>query len=294
MGTDLDNLFGSGGSNRNKDKDENKEDKSTIDINKLDKLGEDEVEDDDIEEIIDEDDTDDVVVVQDNVTIVPPDMNSFNKDFNDEEEYEIEINDGYSDNDGVEINYNDNESININTNQVQFKNKKNIKNTNDHLNEKNINIIDLNPKKKLPILLILVVLLVLVGVYYLINFALSYFSDKSMEDYRDRTYVKITNEYINYVRMKVAEDKIPNCDGTVNEKLYLFEEIAKENNTCTKESPYGGNINLNDSYVKVTAERIEGMCKVSYYVYITDNKYKIGSKNDPILDISVNVDSIKK
>ena len=119
----------------------------------------------------------------------------------------------------------------------------------------------------------------------LIIIATLYYNGKDSK--KDLDYVALANGFINNAKVKI-ESMNNDCSRSDLEIIFKLDDLISAYTSSI--SPYGGNIDLEKSYVKVHNNN----CNYIYYIYITDNVYEIGSKNQPLLESSINTKSINK
>ena len=195
-----------------------------------------------------------------------------------------------NDSDNIYANYQTNNDNN--TQQANNTNQNNMY-TNYQPQNNNLNItkIEKNEKISIPsstILKIIYGLLVIVVIIIIISYVNK--SNNSYNNKNNNEFVNNANAFIKLAKNDVKKNNVPNCSNKQSTKLNLSKII---NGELSSISPYGNSYDLESSYVKVDATNNTGECIYTYSIYITDNKYSLGTPDNPLLEKDINVNNIK-
>jgi len=159
----------------------------------------------------------------------------------------------------------------------------------EELNQK---IAEANPsdvKDRSIVKLIVLVILKFIFPPLIIFFILySLYSNGLLNGQKQNAFLATASDYIDRAHKEVEKSNDPKCnrDTTVIRKIPLNDLI---DGTTSSISSYGGTIDLINSYVniKVNYNNNNNTCDYEYSIYMTDDKYSLGSKDNPILESNV-------
>ena len=126
-----------------------------------------------------------------------------------------------------------------------------------------------------------------------------------LDSTRKNAYVASAKQFIAGAKTLVNADEVeimlgstnnkyaPKCDATQTTKPIKLSDIRTEGGTNDK-SPYGNAIDKASSFVNVKAvyDADTGTCTYEYSVYITDGVYAIGTAAAPVVEGSLNSNSV--
>lgn len=191
------------------------------------------------------------------------------------------------------FNTNNNQNSNNGYNQFYPTGNDNQNNQGQPIYNQNVN----NRKKKNnPLKIILIVLLIIVLLISLIFFIVPVIASNHSNANKFKATAKL---YIASAKWLVATDfsnmiydgtsvYYPLCTNNGNSKNITLREIINGNikSSYNTISPYGGNININSSYVKITSkvDNDTDSCDFEYAIYLTDDTHSIGTPTNPIAE----------
>ena len=136
--------------------------------------------------------------------------------------------------------------------------------------------------KKTKLSIIPAILTVILIVIWILNFTSTYNEVTGVIDNtRKLVFKENADLYLNEVLKDV---KVNNKIGCNEDDLSVITIYLSEvyNDNLPKKSPFGNEINIKESYVKVQANLIDGVCNYDSYVYLTDGKYSVGTSDNPV------------
>ena len=108
----------------------------------------------------------------------------------------------------------------------------------------------------------------------------SFYNNVWHSDKNTNAYIKLANDYISIAKNKVTNDNSFCVDNEETKNIKLSELI---NGLTTSVSPYGNNLDLDNSYVEI----INNNCNYTYLIFLTDGEYSIGTSNKPVSEIEL-------
>lgn len=191
-------------------------------------------------------------------------------------------------------------------------------NTNGQHNEIINNNVDLNNNhsdntknnKKNNITKIIIIIISVIAIFGLISFVGIFLSFNAINSVWDSTKISSFTAdaklYIGGARYLINIDNVeyllggttkyaPSCsDFGSRESIITLNEIVSNTDNDNTISPFDGNYDLNSSFVKVVSNLDKGNCEYSYYIYLTDGTYSIGTAINPTLSEEIDDSKVKK
>ena len=156
--------------------------------------------------------------------------------------------------------------------------------------------------KKNAIKTIMVIAILVLIVFGIIKIANIFLSNNAIDNNNSLTFVSNAESFITDAKSLVRKDELsskdfnyaPSCTDENKKETIIYLSKILSNINDNKISPFGGEYNLDKSYVKVVAKQKNSSCEYDYYIYLTDNNYYIGSGDNPILSTNLTKDEVKK
>ena len=156
--------------------------------------------------------------------------------------------------------------------------------------------------KKNAIKTIMVIVILVLIVFGIIKIANIFLSNNAIDNKNSLTFVSNAESFITDAKSLVRKDELtskdfnyaPSCTDENKKETIIYLSKILSNINDNKISPFGGEYNLDKSYVKVVAKQKNSSCEYNYYIYLTDNNYYIGSENNPVLLTNLTKDEVKK
>lgn len=156
--------------------------------------------------------------------------------------------------------------------------------------------------KKNAIKTIMVIAILVLIVFGIIKIANIFLSNNAIDNKNSLTFVSNAESFITDAKSLVRKDELsskdfnyaPSCTDENKKETIIYLSKILSNINDNKISPFGGEYNLDKSYVKVVAKQKNSSCEYDYYIYLTDNSYYIGSGDNPILSTNLTKDEVKK
>ena len=193
--------------------------------------------------------------------------NQSNQNINNKENYYNNVNE--NDN---KYNYN-----NVNENDNKYNSNNN--------SEDNINIF-FHSKSIIIKLFLLVLIVIIATTIFYINKSNNLIYEKKLN-----LFVDTAKDYINITKKTIQKNNNINCTDKQIAKYPLSKII---NGELSSISPFGNKLNLEASFVVVQANNNLKTCEYIYSIYITDDSYSLGTKDNPILEKDIEIHNIKK
>ncbi len=152
---------------------------------------------------------------------------------------------------------------------------------------------------KITVAVIIVLILIIFGIMTLAN---KFLSNSAIDNKNSLTFVSNAESFITDAKSLVRKDELsskdfnyaPSCTDENKKETIIYLSKILSNINDNKISPFGGEYNVDKSYVKVVAKQKNSSCEYDYYIYLTDNNYYIGSGDNPILSTNLTKDEVKK
>ena len=127
---------------------------------------------------------------------------------------------------------------------------------------------------------LVLVVVVIVGVVMLFTSG-GTSNNNPIDEAKKKAFKSTAVSFIDVAEKKVYNNTIIDCVDATSKNIELKELIDDADVTDNK-SIFGNQYDLDNSYVKVEAD--EQCNNMSYYIYITDGKYSIGKKDEPVAE----------
>lgn len=156
--------------------------------------------------------------------------------------------------------------------------------------------------KKNAIKTVIIIIILIIFVLGIIKLANTFLSNSAIDNNNSLTFVSNAESFITDAKSLVRKDELsskdfnyaPSCTDENKKETIIYLSKILSNINDNKISPFGGEYNLDKSYVKVVAKQKNSSCEYNYYIYLTDNNYYIGSENNPVLLTNLTKNEVKK
>lgn len=131
----------------------------------------------------------------------------------------------------------------------------------------------------------------LFSIIYLIVLIISYTKvDDKIDVLKSNEFRENAIKFIDEVKDEVTDKKIVKCNSrnTVTQKVNIPSLSIGVN------SPFENEYNKDASFVLVESKEVNGMCEYRYFIYLTDDKYSLGSVVTPIIEEKVKKTAIRR
>ena len=156
--------------------------------------------------------------------------------------------------------------------------------------------------KKSSIITFLVIIVLILLIFGIIKIVNNFLSNNKIDNNNSLVFVSNAESFIMDAKTLVKKDEksskdlnfAPSCIDDNKKIIIISLSKILSNVNDNKISPFGGEYNLDKSYVRVNAIYKNELCEFEYYIYLTDNNYSIGTENNPIISDKITKEVVKK